>query len=69
MKWDGNQLLRVFVGYDSAEKIAYSTCCQSILNHASIPVSFIPIGIKNAPANFKRGRGEKDSTEFAITRF
>ena len=59
MKWDGDKLLRIFVGYDSEEKVAYSACCQSILNHASIPVSFIPTGLQNVPSNFKRPRGEK----------
>jgi len=61
--------LNIFIGYDSSEIVAFHTCCQSILENSSIPVSFTPIGIKNCPSDFKRPRGKKDSTEFAITRF
>ena len=69
MEWSGERPLRIFIGYDSSEKIAYSVCCESIMQHASVPVSFTPIGITNAPRSFQRPRGDKDSTEFAITRF
>lgn len=61
--------INVFIGYDSAEIVAFHTCCQSIIENSSVPVTFTPIGIKNCPVNFRRARGEKDSTEFAITRF
>lgn len=64
-----NQPLRVFIGYDSAEPVAYHVCCQSILENTNHPVSFFPIGLKNKPTDFERPRGDKDSTEFAITRF
>ena len=64
-----NQPLRIFVGYDPVEAIAYHVCCNSILEHASQPVSFTPIGLKNLPRSCQRPRGPKDSTEFAISRF
>ena len=64
-----NQPLRIFVGYDPVEAIAYHVCCNSILEHASQPVSFTPIGLKNVPQSYQRPRGPKDSTEFAISRF
>lgn len=64
-----NKPIRIFVGFDSAEAIAYHVCCQSILDKASRPVSFTPIGLANVPAEYKRPRGEKDSTEFAVSRF
>ena len=64
-----NYPIRIFVGFDPSESIAYHVCCQSILEHASQPVSFIPIGLMNVPKEYKRPRGPKDSTEFAITRF
>ena len=62
-------LINVFIGYDSSEPIAYHVCCQSILENTNYPVRFFPIGLKNKPVSFSRPRGEKDSTEFAITRF
>ncbi len=64
-----NQPLRIFVGYDPAEAVAYHVCCQSILERATRPVSFTPVGLANAPQEYTRSRGEKDSTEFAIARF
>jgi len=35
--------VRVFVGYDSREAVAYHAFCQSVIERASIPVSFHPI--------------------------
>lgn len=64
-----NEPLKIFVGYDPAEAIAYHVCCNSILEHATRPVSFTPIGLMNMPKEYDRPRGEKDSTEFAIARF
>ena len=61
--------LQIFVGFDKAESIAYHVCCQSILENSSLPVSFTPIGLDNVSSFFNRQRGEKDSTDFAISRF
>ncbi len=33
----------VFIGYDSREAVAYHVCCQSIMEHASRPVSVHPV--------------------------
>jgi hypothetical protein len=35
----------VYVGYDPREAVAYHVCCQSILQHASVPVAFIPLAL------------------------
>ena len=35
--------LKVFVGYDSREDIAFEVCRQSIYNTASVPVEVIPL--------------------------
>ena len=64
-----HQPIRIFVGFDPAESVAYHVCCQSILERASRPVSFTPIGLINVPKEYTRPRGDKDSTEFAIARF
>jgi len=61
--------LQIFIGFDRAESVAYHVCCQSILENSSRPVSFTPIGIDNVSSFFGRPRGDKDSTDFAITRF
>lgn len=60
-------MLRIFIGYDPAETVAYHVLCHSILRHSSIPVSFTPINKRNIP-EFDRGL-EDGSTEFSFSRF
>ena len=60
-------MLRIFIGYDPAETVAYHVLCHSILRQASGPVSFVPINKKNIP-QFTRGI-EDGSTEFSFSRF
>jgi hypothetical protein len=39
-------MLKIFVGFDAAiEPIAYHTFCQSVIEKASIPVSFTPLAL------------------------
>jgi hypothetical protein len=37
------QPLKIFVGYDTREDIAFQVCKQSILDTASVPVEIIPL--------------------------
>lgn len=37
------ETIRVFVGFDQREALAYHVFCQSVIDRASVPVSFIPI--------------------------
>lgn len=60
-------MLRICIGFDSHETVAYHVLCHSILRHASGPVSFIPINKANIP-QFTRGI-EDGSTEFSFSRF
>jgi hypothetical protein len=62
-------VLRVFVGYDSKEPIAYHTLAHSILRHASIPVSITPVKLSLLGALYSRPRGPTESTEFSLSRF
>lgn len=39
------QVIKVFVGYDSREAIAYHVFCQSIIENSKQPVSFIPLSL------------------------
>jgi hypothetical protein len=52
-------VLRVFVGYDPREAVAYHVCCQSILEQTNHPVSFHPV----------RGDRRDGSNDFIYTRF
>jgi hypothetical protein len=60
-------MIRVFIGYDPAETVAYHVLCHSILKRSSQPVSFTPINKRNIP-EFRRGK-EDGSTEFSFSRF
>lgn len=39
------ETVRVFVGYDPREAVAYHTFCQSVLEKSSVPVSFTPLAL------------------------
>lgn len=38
-------LIPIFIGYDPAEPVAYHVCANSIIRHATRPVSIIPIAL------------------------
>ena len=60
-------MLRVFLGFDSNEVVAYHTLAHSILRHASVPVSVTPLKLSQLP--MKRARTHTQSTEFSFSRF
>lgn len=60
--------LNIFIGFDQAEAIAYGVLCQSIINTASVPVSFTPVKRSMLPFH-TRERDPKQSNEFSFTRF
>jgi len=61
--------LKIFIGYDDREKIAFHVLAHSIISNSTIPVSINPIRLSNLKKFYKRKRGKKDSTEFSISRF
>lgn len=64
-------LVRIFIGYDPNETVAYHVLCHSILRHSSVPVSFTPL-IQNqlrTAGLYGRTRNAMESTEFSFTRF
>src|SRR4051812_29933293 len=62
-------MLRLFVGYDKRESVAYHVFCHSVLRRSSIPVSITPLNRDCLRGFFSRPRGELDSTDFSISRF
>ena len=64
-----NPGLKIFIGYDSREKIAFHVLSYSIIANATIPVSITPINLNNLKRFYNRLKGKKDSTEFSISRF
>ena len=63
--------LRIYVGWDSREDIAYQVCKQSILDHASVPVKIIPLKQDDLRKKglYDRPIDAMASTEFTFTRF
>ena len=60
---------KIFIGFDSREKIAYHVLSQSIIANSSIPVSITPINLKNLRHLNNRPKAKNHSTEFSISRF
>jgi len=42
-------MIRITIGYDEREAVAYHTFCQSILEKSSMPVAFTPLVLKALP--------------------
>lgn len=61
--------LRVFIGYDSREPVAYHVLAHSILRHTTVPVSISPVAQHQLTRMYKRPRGKTESTEFSLSRF
>jgi hypothetical protein len=63
--------LRIFIGYDSSEAVAYHVCAHSILTRATKPVSIQPLiqpQLRSAGL-YTRSRQPTESTAFSFTRF
>lgn len=63
--------LKIFVGWDSREDIAYQVCRASLLKHTSIELDIVPIKQKHMREKnlFWREHDPLSSTEFTFTRF
>lgn len=62
-------MIRVFIGYDRKEPVAFSTFAHSILRRSSEPVSIIPVALKNLENIFGRERNALQATDFSFSRF
>ena len=63
-------MVRIFIGFDPVERIAYHTLAHSIIERTTSLISITPIG--NAVLDeqiWQRPRGEHDSTEFSNARW
>ncbi len=59
-------MIRIFIGYDKRESIAYHVLAHSILKYSTEPVAITPLCREQLPVG---ERDEKASTDFADTRF
>ena len=62
-------MIRIFIGYDEGEKIAYSVLSESIRQHSSEPVRITPLDLSTTRNIFTRKKQPNQSTEFAFSRF
>ena len=62
-------MIRIFIGFDAKETVAYHVLSHSILARASVPVSITPLNRANMESFYTRPRGEYDSTDFSNSRF
>lgn len=60
-------MIKVFIGFDRNETIAYHVLANSIMRHSTEPVSITPLILKTLPLD--RQRNEFQSTEFSFSRF
>lgn len=64
-----NEVIRVFVGYDPVESVAWHTMVASIYSKSSRPIAIIPVNLKNLSKIYCRERDPKQSNEFSFSRF
>jgi lipopolysaccharide biosynthesis glycosyltransferase len=62
-------VIRVFIGYDSAEEVAFSVLAHSIHARASTPVAAAPVMLSQLKEVFRRPHNALQSTQFSFSRF
>lgn len=61
--------LKIFVGYDPKEAVAFSVLVHSILRHSTVPVSITPVNLKNLNGIYLRDHDDRQSNAFSFSRF
>ena len=62
-------VIKVFIGYDPKESVAWHTMASSIYRQSSRPVAIVPVNLANLKGIFNRLRDTKQSNEFSFSRF
>jgi hypothetical protein len=62
-------MIRVFVGYDSREGVAFSVLSHSIHRLSSQPVAIAPVMLSQLSGLYRRELNPLQSTEFSFSRF
>jgi hypothetical protein len=62
-------MIRVFIGFDPRETVAWHVLSHSILARASVPVSLVPLSLQNLGGLMTRERNPLQSTDFSFSRF
>jgi hypothetical protein len=64
-----DNVIKVFIGFDQVESVAWHTMAHSIFTRSSRPIALIPINLSNLKNIYTRERDPKQSNEFSFTRF
>ena len=59
-------VIKIFIGYDPVESVAWHTMASSIYSQSSRPVSIVPINLQNLKSILTRPRDPKQSNEFSF---
>ncbi len=62
-------MIKVFIGYDTREAVAFNVLSHSIHRNATSPVSISPIMLSQLNQVFSREKHPLQSTEFSFSRF
>lgn len=62
-------MIRIFIGYDHIESIAFHTLIHSIHSRCSQPVSITPVSLNSLEGILTRERHELQSNDFSFSRF
>lgn len=62
-------MIRIFIGFDERETVAWHVLTHSILARSSQPVAFTPLALNNLQGIFTRPREALQSTDFSFSRF
>lgn len=62
-------VIKVFIGFDPSETIAWHVLAHSVYERASRPVEIVPLRLQNLRRIHTRERHPLQSTEFSFTRF
>src|SRR5574341_2429832 len=62
-------MIKIPIGYDAREAVAYSVLAHSIQAHASQPVSITPLKLSQLKDVLTRERHPLQSTDFSFSRF
>jgi Glycosyl transferase family 8 len=62
-------MIKIFIGYDPRETVAYHVLAHSILARASQPVAITPICLSQLGGVLTRARDPLQSTDFSFSRF
>src|SRR6185436_6453023 len=62
-------MIRWAIGYDPGEAGPYFTMAHSLQRHSSMPISIIPVDLRNLRGILTRERHPLQSNEFSFSRF